>query len=93
MVVVGERFGRRRGGVEDQWGGEALEVAGRGRGGGTPPRRSGDQTRQAVEGEADDRLIGCAGRQVDLNLGFHLDDAGGDLDQAQPERVELGDPP
>jgi hypothetical protein len=33
-------------------------------------------------------LIGRAGRQVNLNLGFHLgfhlDDAGGDLDQPQP---------
>ena len=47
---------------------------------GTLPRLSGDQTRQAVEGEAEDRLIGGARRQVDLDLGFQLDDAGGDLD-------------
>jgi hypothetical protein len=40
-----------------------------------------------------DRLIGRAGRQVDVGLAFHLDDAGGDLDQVQPERVELVDPP
>jgi hypothetical protein len=44
-------------------------------------------------GITSDRLIGRAGRQMDLDLGFHLDDAGGDLDQSQPQRVELGDPP
>jgi hypothetical protein len=72
---------------------KALGVAGRGLGRGTPPRRSGDQARQAAEDEAEDRLIGRAGRQVDLDLGFHLDDAGGDLDQPQPERIELRNPP
>src|SRR5512147_1963859 len=61
--------------------------------GGTRPRFSGDQPRQAAEDEVEDRLIGRAGRQMDLDLGFHLDDAGGDLDQPQPQRVELGDPP
>ena len=40
-----------------------------------------------------DRLIGGAGWQMDLDLGFHLDDAGGSLDQAESQRVELGDPP
>ena len=40
-----------------------------------------------------DCLIGGAARQVDFDLGFHLDDAGGGLDQAQPQRVELGDAP
>src|SRR5512147_164578 len=61
--------------------------------GGTRPRFSGDQPRQAAEDEVEDRLIGRAGRQMDLDLGFHLDDAGGDLDEAQPQRVELRDPP
>ena len=60
---------------------------------GALPRRSGHQPRQPFEDEADDRSIGRAGRQVDLDLRFQLDDAGGDLDQAQPERIELGDPP
>lgn len=60
---------------------------------GTPPRLSGQQARQAAEGEVPDRLIGNAGRQMDLDPGFHLDDAGGTFDQAQPEGVELGDPP
>ena len=90
MVVAGEPVGRRRSGMGDRWGGEALEVAGRGLGRGTRPRLSGDQ---AAEDEVEDRLIGRAGRQMDLDLGFHLDDAGGDLDQPQPQRVELGDPP
>jgi hypothetical protein len=30
---------------------------------------------------------------VDFKLGFQLDDAGGDFDQAQPQGVELHDPP
>ena len=92
-VVFGERFGLRRSGVGDRQGEEALEVAGSGLGRGTQPRLSGDQARQAVEDEVPDRLIGRAAWQMDLDLGFHLDDASGGLDQAQPERVELGDPP
>ena len=32
----------------------------------------------------------AGGRQVDLELGLHLDDARGDLAQAQAEGVELG---
>ena len=50
--------------------GGGLGGAGSGVGRGTRPRRSGDQARQAAEGEADDRLLGCAGRQVDLILVF-----------------------
>jgi hypothetical protein len=45
---------------------------------------SGDQARQAAEDEVPDRLIGRAAWQMDLDLGFHLDDASGGLDQAQP---------
>ena len=56
------------------------------------PRCSNDQPRQAAESQVPDCLIGSAGWQMDFDLGFHLDDAGGDLDQAQPEGVELGDP-
>ena len=37
---------------------------------GVTPRLSGDETRQAVEQHGEDRLIGGAGRQVDLDLGF-----------------------
>ena len=57
------------------------------------PRFSGDQARQAAEDDAKDRLIGGARRQVDLDLLFQLDDAGGDLDEAQPQSVELHDAP
>ena len=56
---------------------------------GTLPRLLSKQARQAVEGEVEDRLIGGARRQVDLDLLFEFDDAGGDLDQAQADRVEL----
>lgn len=34
-----------------------------------------------------------AGWQVDLDLGFNLDDAGGGFDQTESQRVELGDAP
>src|SRR6266853_91977 len=57
------------------------------------PRFSGDQARQAVENDAEDRLIGGARRQVDLDLLFQFDDAGGDFDEAQPQSVELHDAP
>jgi hypothetical protein len=57
------------------------------------PRFSGDQARQAVEDDAKDRLIGGARRQVDLDPLFQFDDAGGDLDEAQPQSVELHDAP
>ena len=59
---------------------------------GITPRLSGDETRQAVEQRGEDRLIGSAGRQVDLDLGFQFDDAGSEFDQAQPQGVELHDP-
>ena len=35
-------------------------------------------------------LVGIAGRQRDLDPGVHLGDPGGDLDQREPDRVELG---
>jgi len=66
-----------------------LETARRG----TLPRFSGDQAGQVVEGEVEDPLIGCTRRQMDLYLGFQLDDAGGDLDEAQSQGVELHDAP
>jgi len=57
------------------------------------PRFSGDQARQAVEDHANDRPIGGTRRQVDRDLLFQFDDAGGDLDKAQPQSVELHDAP
>lgn len=49
---------------------------------GQVPQRSGDETRQAADDEAEDRLVGRARRQVNLDLRLHFDDAGGDLDEA-----------
>ena len=49
--------------------------------------------RQSLEQEAHDGRGGTCARQVQGDAGFHLDDAGGDLDQAQAQRVELGAPP
>src|SRR5260370_15242783 len=60
---------------------------------GTMPRFSGDQAWQAVEDDAEARLIGGARGQGDLDRLFQFDDAGGDLDEAQPQGVELHDTP
>ena len=49
------------------------------------PRFLGDQARQAVEDDAEDRLIGGPRRQVDFDLLFQFDDTGGDFDEAQPQ--------
>jgi hypothetical protein len=69
------------------WGiGSALGVENGGRLRGMTPRLSGDET---VEQHGEDRLIGGAGRQVDLDLGFQFDDAGGEFDQAQPQGLGM----
>jgi hypothetical protein len=60
------------------WVGAGLKKGGRRRG--ITPRLSGDETRQAVEQHGEDRLIGGAGRQVYLDLGFQFDDTGGEFD-------------
>jgi hypothetical protein len=74
--------------------GLALEVEGKGEiAGGIKPQLSGDETRQTVEEHGEDRLIGGARRQVDLDLGFQFDDAGGEFDQALSQGVELHDAP
>ena len=57
------------------------------------PRLSGDEARQAGEEHGEDRLIGGARRQVDLELGFQFDDAGGELDEAQPQGDRRDAPP
>jgi hypothetical protein len=38
-------------------------------------------------------MIGCARPQVDFKLSLQLDDAGGELDQPQPQYIELQDAP
>ena len=60
---------------------------------GLMPRRLGDEARQAAEEHGEDRLIGSTRRQMDLEQGFQLDNAGGKFDQAQPQGVELHDSP
>ena len=57
------------------------------------PRRSCREARDAAEDVAQDGLGWRGRRQMDADLCPHLDDAGRDLDQAQPQRVELGDAP
>lgn len=66
-----------------------LAVAAEGFGRGTLPWRSGDQTRQALQHQAQDRLVGTGAGQMQHHPGLQFDDAGGELHQAQAERVEL----
>src|SRR5271157_152554 len=60
---------------------------------GLAPRRSGDEARYALQGEAQNILRRARGRQVHADHRLHLDDAGGDLDEAQAQGVELSDAP
>ena len=57
------------------------------------PRRSRDEARDAPERETQDFLGGAGRGQVHPDHRLHLDDAGGDLDEAQAQGVELGGPP
>ncbi len=54
--------------------------------------RSSDRrhAREPLEQQAHDGRGGAGARQVDGDPGLHLDDAGGDLDEPQAQRVELG---
>ena len=89
---MGTSIPRRRGWLVGI--GSALEVAGKGgNGGASGPRLSDDQTRQAVKEHAEDSLLGGARRQVDLDLGFRLDDAGGEFDEARPLGIKRHDAP
>ena len=71
--------------------GLGLRLEGLGRG----IRPGGQQIRRGMplESEAQMDLVGAGARQVQHDAGFQLDDAGGDLDQAQAEGVELGRAP
>ncbi len=57
--------------------------------------RSSDRrhAREPLEQQAHDGRGGACARQMDRDPGLHLDDAGGDLDEAQAQGVELGAPP
>jgi hypothetical protein len=62
---------------------------------GTLPGGSGQQAeaRQALDAQAQDRLIRAGGGQADPDTLLEFINAGGDLDQAQAEGVELGGAP
>src|ERR1700688_2800907 len=67
-----------------------FEVAPRGLYWGIRPRQSRRQRCDTTGEIGETGLIGEGARQGDLDAGDHLRDAGGDLDQAEPDRVELG---
>jgi hypothetical protein len=58
-----------------------LGVGGTGSGRGTAPRCSDDEPGGAGEDQRQSGLDRTGGRQVELDLGLHLDDACGDLEQ------------
>ncbi len=60
---------------------------------GQMPHSSTGEARQAVEEEAQDRLIGTGAGQMKRDAGLQRDDAHGELHEAQPEGIELRDPP
>lgn len=49
------------------------------------------EPRNAIEDDAQDALVGAGCRQVQADLGLHLDHPRSDLDEAQTQRVELRD--
>ena len=57
------------------------------------PRSSGDEARYSAEDGSQDSLVGTRRRQMQPDLGFHLNDARRDLDQPQAQGVELRHPP
>jgi hypothetical protein len=59
------------------------------------PRRFSDRrhAREPLEQQAHEGGCGTGARQVQGDAGLHLDDAGGDLHDAQAQGVELGAPP
>ena len=57
------------------------------------PFAPGYEAGYSAEDGSQDCLVGTGRRQMQPDLGFHLDDARGDLDQAQAQRVELRDTP
>ncbi len=44
------------------------------------------EPQDAIEGDAQNTLVGAGCRQVQADLGFHLDHPRGDLDEAQSQR-------
>ena len=80
-------LGRR----SEQWG---LWMDGTGSGQGrVRPVGHVTRPRDPPENDPQDGLVGASRRQVKPDLGFQLDHARGDLDQAKAQGVELGHPP
>ena len=57
------------------------------------PRRSGGEARDARKGDPEDVLIRTCRWPLHANEGLQLGDAGGDLDEAQAQGVELDGAP
>ena len=54
---------------------------------------SGKETWQVAEDGSQDSLVGTCRRQMQANLGFHLNHPGRDLNQPKAQHIELRDPP
>lgn len=57
------------------------------------PRYSGDETRDAIEGDPEDALIETCRWPLDTDQGLQLGDARRDLDEAQTQGIELDGAP
>ncbi len=53
------------------------------------PRRLRHEPRNAVEDDTQDARVGTGCRQMQADLGFHLEHPRGDLDEAQTQRVAM----
>lgn len=60
---------------------------------GALPCGSGDEARDAVEGEAEDLLVRAGVGPLDADQGLQLGDAGSDLDETQAQGIELDGTP
>src|SRR4051812_49695947 len=80
-------FGVGRAQWRRRWGLNGRGYAGR------LPRVSGEHARQPGQRAGEDRLVRGRARQLEPQLALQHFDPDGELDQAQPEGVELGDPP
>ena len=57
------------------------------------PRSSGDEAGDTSESNAYNLLVGKGRGPLNADQGFQFDDAGGDLDEAQAQRIELDGAP
>src|SRR5260221_13618881 len=68
----------------------AAGGCGMGSAGATAPRGSWPRGGKAAGEQSEDRGVGAGRRQPDADARGALDDAGGELDQAKPQRREFG---